>query len=491
MAKFVPAEPFDIVIFGGTGDLARRKLLPALYHRDLDGQLSPDSRIIGVSRRELSDDEFAGFVRESLEQHLKEGEFQAETWERFATRLHYRGLDVETPDGWTGLAEMLDGPEERVRVYYMATSPSLFGPVAEQLARSGLVHERSRIVLEKPVGQDLASATAINDAVGAVFDEEQIFRIDHFLGKETVQNLLAIRFGNSIFARLWECSAIDHVQITVAESLGVGTRGDFYDRTGALRDMVQNHLLQLLCLVAMEPVRSLNHHEIRDEKLKVLRALRPITAADVKRETVRGQYRAGAVDGQAVPAYVEELEQGTASNRETFVALKAQIDNWRWANTPFYLRTGKRLPMKSSEIVIQFAPVAHRIFPEASGELTPNQLVIRLQPNEGVMLSLMSKEPGPGGFEMHSLPLNLSFNEAFDLRYPDAYERLLMEVIRGNPALFMRRDEVEAAWSWIDGIVDGWEQARLPVQTYPAGTWGPPQSLVLLDRDGRSWCDPV
>ena len=488
-AQFVPVDPFDLVIFGGTGDLAQRKLLPALYHRDKDCQFSAGSRIIAVSRGELSHEDFVSLVQDALKTHLADGSFEPETWARFSQRLHYCSQDVTDTQGWDSISEVLDHDTNRIRVFYLATIPSLFGPTAQNLKGAGLVTSKSRIVLEKPVGSDLSTAREINSAVGQVFDESQVYRIDHYLGKETVQNLSALRFANSLFEPLWRRGHVDHVQITVAENLGVGNRAQFYDRTGALKDMMQNHILQLLCLVAMEPPGSMNHDDIRNEKIKVLKALRPITADNVKRVTVRGQYAAGAINGEAVIGYGDELENG-ASNTETFVAVKAEIDNWRWSGVPFYLRTGKRLANKSSEIIVQFNPVAHSIFDQKVGDIEANRLTIRLQPNEGVKFSLMTKEPGPGGFELRSLPLNLSFSEAFELRYPDAYERLLMEVLRGNPALFMRKDEVEAAWSWIDQILESWQTSGMKPQEYNAGSWGPTQSALLLDRDGRSWHEP-
>jgi glucose-6-phosphate 1-dehydrogenase len=362
----------------------------------------------------------------------------------------------------------------------------LFGPIAQGLKKNKLITDNSRIVLEKPLGRDLASASAINNEVGECFAENQIYRIDHYLGKETVQNLLALRFANSLFEPLWRRGAVDHVQITVAEELGVGGRIDFYDDVGALRDMVQNHLLQLVCLTAMESPSSLHHDAVRDEKIKVLRALRPISADEVRTSTVRGQYTAGAIKGETVHGYDEELGDRQSST-ETFVALKLEIDNWRWSNVPFYLRTGKRLKGRHSEIVIQFQDVPHSIFPEQVFNVEPNRLTIRLQPDEGVKLSIMAKEPGPGGFELRPVSLDLSFEETFGLRYPDAYERLLMEVLRGNPALFMRRDEVDAAWEWIDNIIEAWQTSRQKVEPYVAGSWGPSGSSLLLDRDGRAW----
>jgi glucose-6-phosphate 1-dehydrogenase len=475
MAQFLPVEPFDLVIFGGTGDLAQRKLLPALFHRDRDGQFSDDSLIVAVSRGKMSDQAYVTLVRTALETHLHEGDLEESVWERFARRLRYFRQDAASDSGWPDMLRSLDSNHQRIRIFYLATLPSLFGPIASRLSQAGLLDERSRIVLEKPVGHDSESARVINDGVGEVFAESRVYRIDHYLGKETVQNLTALRFANSLFEPLWNRSCVDHIQITVAEKLGTGNRAQYYDHTGALRDMVQNHLLQLLCLVAMEPPNSTHHDDLRDEKLKVLKCLRPITLDNVKRVTARGQYAAGAISGVAVPGYLNELpEELASSNTETFVAIKAEVDNWRWSGTPIYLRTGKRLATKSSEIVIQFRPVAHSIFPKNSGELMANRLTIRLQPDEGIQLSLMTKQPGPGGFQLQSLPLNLSFNEAFELRYPDAYERLLMEILRGSPA-------------WIDGIRSAWSASGMPSQPYVAGTWGPTDSTILLDRDQRAW----
>ncbi|MDH3861566.1 MAG: glucose-6-phosphate dehydrogenase [Gammaproteobacteria bacterium] len=488
MAQLVPAETFDLVIFGGTGDLAMRKLLPALYHRDLDGQLTPESRIIAASRGELAREDYLERVEDALRRNLAEDEFDETFWATFAARIHYVQADASAHEEWSSLAQLLNGVEERVRVAYLATAPSLFGAIAQGLKHNGLVTESSRIVLEKPLGRDLDSAREINNEIAACFAESQVYRIDHYLGKETVQNLLALRFGNSLFEPLWRRSTIDNVQITVAEDLGVGGRVEFYDRVGALRDMVQNHLMQLVCLFAMEPPSSLDHNAVRDEKIKVLRSLKPISPADVGTNTVRGQYTAGAIGGETVAGYIDELG-GNDSSTETFVALKLQIENWRWSGVPFYLRTGKRLKAKHSEIVVQFQDVPHSIFPEQKFNVKPNMLRIRLQPDEGVQLSIMAKEPGPGGFDLRPVALDLSFAETFSVRYPDAYERLLMEVLRGNPALFMRRDEVEAAWRWVDGVIDSWETSKQKVESYVSGTWGPSASALLLDRDGRSWIE--
>lgn len=483
MAQLIPVDPFDLIIFGGAGDLALRKLLPALYHRHRDGQIPPGSRIIAVGRSALSRAEYVAEAARAVEA-AGEG-IGPDVWETFTARLDYLDLDADDHAGWGPLSERLEGHENKIRIVYLATPPHLFGRVARGFQANALMVADMRIVLEKPVGDDYASARAINDEVGACFAENQIFRIDHYLGKETVQNLLALRFGNSLFEPLWRREVVDHVQITVAEELGVGNRVGFYDRIGALRDMVQNHLLQLVCLVAMEPPASLDDDAVRDEKLKVLRALEPITAANVGSSTVRAQYTAGAISGEAVPGYVDEL--GGATDTETFVALKLGIENWRWSGVPFYLRTGKRLPAKHSEILIQFRPVPHPLFGNASGDAAPNRLSIMLQPDEGVRLAIMAKEPGPGGFELRPVSLDLSFEETFGIRYPDAYERLLIEVMRGNPALFMRRDEIETAWRWIDDIIAGWTEARQKVDAYVAGSWGPTASSLLLDRDGRHW----
>jgi glucose-6-phosphate 1-dehydrogenase len=376
---------------------------------------------------------------------------------------------------------------ERVRVFYLATAPDLYGPISRNIGAAGLATPQSRVVLEKPIGHDLESARAINDQVGEVFAEKQTYRIDHYLGKETVQNLLALRFANSIFERLWNTDVIDHVQITVAETVGLEGRGNYYDHAGALRDMVQNHLLQLLCLMAMEPPVSLDADRVRDEKLKVLRALRPIQPHEMAALTVRGQYGSGAIDGRPVPGYLADLGDAATSVTETFVALKAEVRSWRWANVPFYLRTGKRLPQKVSEIVVQYRALPFSIFPTEIGPLDPNRLVIRLQPEEGMRLEMMTKEPGPGGFRVSATALDISFEKTFGIRYPDAYERLLMDTVRGNATLFMRRDEVEAAWSWVEPILEAWAARPDHPRPYAAGSWGPTAAIALIERDGRTW----
>ena len=487
MAEFIPVQPFQLVIFGGTGDLSRRKLLPALYHRFLDDQIPADTRIIASARTEMDRDAFLEMAREACKSAKDGVQWSEEAFEAFSKMLDYQTLDISGPErDWRALGEKLsfDG---RPVIYYLATSPSLYVTICEAMQGADLVHETCRIVLEKPIGKDLASAKAINDGVGAVFEEHQIYRIDHYLGKETVQNLMVLRFSNALFEPLWSRNHIDHIQITVSEDLGLEGRVGYYDGSGALRDMVQNHILQLLCLIAMEPPNSMEADDIRTEKIKVLRALKPLTNETVKRNTVRGQYVEGLVEGKPAKGYLDELGD-PSSTTETFVAIKAEVENWRWAGVPVYLRTGKRMPRRNSEVVVQFKPVAHSIFGQGASE--PNQLLLKLQPDEAVQLFLHIKEPGPGGLRIRSLPLNLAYSDNFVLSYPDAYERLLMEVARGNLALFMRRDEVEAAWTWVDGIIAAWNASETRPENYPAGSEGPLSSAMLMDRDGRSWRAP-
>jgi glucose-6-phosphate 1-dehydrogenase len=484
-SQTIPVEPFDLIVFGGTGDLAERKLLPALYQRQRAGQFSEPTRIIGTSRAKLSDDDYRAFARAAIGEHVASGEIEASQLQSFLARLSYVSADARSGEGFTALAAAI-GVSARIRAFYLAVAPSLFGEIAAKLKAHGLVSPETRIIVEKPIGRDLASARALNDMIGGVFNEHQIFRIDHYLGKETVQNLMALRFANALYEPLWNSAHIDHVQITVAEAVGVEGRADYYDQAGALRDMVQNHMLQLLCLVAMEAPAAVDADAVRDEKLKVLRSLKPIGPSEAAKVTVRGQYRAGASSGGAVKAYAEELANG-ASDTETFVAIKAEIANWRWANVPFYLRTGKRLANRCSEIVVAFKPIPHSIFGDGAGRVYANELVIRLQPDEGVKQWIMIKDPGPGGMRLRHVPLDMSFAESFHVRNPDAYERLVMDVVRGNQTLFMRRDEVEAAWKWIDPILAAWEDNAQTPQFYTAGTWGPSGSVALIERDGRTW----
>jgi glucose-6-phosphate 1-dehydrogenase len=490
MAKIVPVSVFDCVVFGATGDLTLRKLLPALYLRFRDGQMPASSRVFGAARSRLSDEAFRDRAREALARHVPADAQEPARVTAFCEQLRYIPIDAANPHSdWSTLRDTLD--PERVRVFYLATSPDLYGSICRNLKAADLVIDRARVVLEKPIGHDLESARAINDQVGAVFAEAQIFRIDHYLGKETVQNLLALRFANNIFERLWTADVIDHVQITVAETVGLEGRGGYYDEAGALRDMVQNHMLQLLCLVAMEPPVSLEADRVRDEKLKVLRALRPITTLDAGSLTIRGQYGAGAVGGKPVAGYLADLGADQSSQTETFVALKAEVRTWRWANVPFYLRTGKRLPQKVSEIVLQFRTHPFSIFPADVGDCQPNRLIIRLQPEEGMRVAMMTKEPGPGGLRLRPTGLDINFEKAFGIRYPDAYERLLMDTVRGNATLFMRRDEVEAAWSWAEPILDAWAVRQEPPRSYPAGSWGPTAAIALIERDGRTWHEEI
>jgi glucose-6-phosphate 1-dehydrogenase len=491
MAKIIPVEAFDCVVFGATGDLTLRKLLPALYYRFRDRQFGQGSRLLAAARSPLSTEEYRKRARAALQEHIAQEDLEAPVVREFLSRIEYLRVDGAAQEGWGDLVAAFEGEHPRIRIFYLATSPDLYGPICRNLARHRVITEHSRVVLEKPIGHDLASARAINTEVGHVFSETQTYRIDHYLGKETVQNLLALRFANVMFERLWNADVIDHVQITVAETVGVESRGAYYDRSGALRDMLQNHLLQLLCLLAMEPPLDLGASSVRNEKLKVLQALRPMAPHEVAQFTVRGQYASGAVGGRTVESYQHDLGQNAPSGTETFVALKAEIAAWRWAGVPFYLRTGKRLPQKLSEIVVQFREVPFSVFPHDGAKLPPNQLVIRLQPEEGIKLAMMTKDPGPGGLRLRPAELDISFEKAFGARYPDAYERLLMDIVRGNPTLFMRRDEVEAAWSWVEPILEAWEASGERPRPYAAGSWGPTAAIALIERDGRTWREEI
>ncbi|WP_305098068.1 glucose-6-phosphate dehydrogenase [Croceibacterium aestuarii] len=467
-----------LILFGATGDLSRRMLLPSLAALDHDKLLAEDLRIVGTARSEMSDQDFRQFAREALEKFLPAQ--RRGSMADFLNRLSYQALDVTTPEGFKQLAAKV-GPDHKLAIF-LSTAPSLFETTIAGLSRVGLTTGDTRIGLEKPLGTDLASSCEINDAVAAAFPEERIFRIDHYLGKETVQNLIALRFANVLFEPLWNARHIDHVQITVAETVGLEDRVDFYDGAGALRDMVQNHMLQLLALVAMEPPSGMSPNEVRDEKVKVLRSLRQVQSG----ETVTGQYRGGASGGQIVPGYDEEL--GKPSDTETFVALKAHVDNWRWRGTPFYLRTGKRLPKRVTEIVVQFKCVPHSIFNGA--KMQPNRLVIGIQPEENITLSLMAKVPGLDreGMTLRAVPLNIAMPDAFSGKERRiAYERLLLDLIEGDQTLFVRRDEVEAQWRWIDAIRALWAADKHEPRPYSAGSWGPSASIALAERDGVTW----
>ncbi len=470
-----------LLLFGATGDLAQRMLLPSLAALAHDGLLSPELKIVGTARSAMSDAEFREFARAALDKHLPEG--RRGDLGDFLARLSYQPLDASQGEGFDALAGKVGQPAEGLAIF-LSTAPSLFEPTIAGLMGAGLAGPHVRIGLEKPLGTDLASSREINDAVAGAFSEDRIFRIDHYLGKETVQNLLALRFANLLFEPIWNANYIDHVQITVAETVGLESRVAYYDDSGALRDMVQNHMLQLLALVAMEPPTSFDATAVRDEKVKVLRSLRPVAEG----ETVTGQYRSGAVEGQAVPGYDEELGKDSAT--ETFVAIKAHVDNWRWRGVPFYLRTGKRLPERVTEIVVQFRPVPHSIFAGRGARTEPNRLVIGIQPEENVSLSLMAKVPGLDreGIRLRPVPLDISMPDAFAGAVRRiAYERLLLDLVEGDQTLFVRRDEVEAQWEWIDAIGDLWAQAGVRPKPYSAGTWGPNAAIALAERDGVSW----
>ncbi|PKO30803.1 MAG: glucose-6-phosphate dehydrogenase [Betaproteobacteria bacterium HGW-Betaproteobacteria-9] len=480
-----PEAPLDLVIFGGVGDLSVRKLLPALYMAHLHNNLPGSTRIHALGRQVWDRAAFLAFIQEKVPGFIGSKAYNDSAWGSFVRRLNYVCVDATDASDFPGLgAELQTGSD---RVYYLATAPSLFTGICAHLGGAGLIDARSRVVLEKPLGHDLESARQINEDVGQHFQEQQIFRIDHYLGKETVQNLMVLRFGNTIFEPLWRSPYIKSVQITVAESVGVGSRAGFYDGTGAMRDMVQNHLLQLLCIVAMEPPVSLDPDAVRDEKLKVLRSLRPMTMADVARDTVRGQYSAGASNGDAAVGYLQEDNIPPESSTETFVALKAHINNWRWANVPIFLRTGKRMAERRSEIVIEFAELPFTIFGDSPHQ-SVNRLMIRLQPEEHIQLQMMAKEPG-SGMKLRPVNLNLDLESAFSERRAEAYERLLMDVIKGRLTHFMRRDELEAAWTWVEPIIDGWQQLNEKPKAYTAGSWGPAASSALMAREGSSWVE--
>jgi glucose-6-phosphate 1-dehydrogenase len=481
------AKISTLLLFGATGDLARRMLLPSLYGLDSDGLLPDDLKIVGTARTELDDAAFRDRAEEALREHLPDGFYQDGVAKRFLSRLHYVPLDIRDAAGFERLAKTIGDPCHGLGIF-LSTAPSLFKPTIDGLAAAGLACPTVRMALEKPLGTDLESSREINDAVASAFPEERTFRIDHYLGKETVQNLLALRFANSMFEPLWNSAHIDHVQITVAETIGLEGRGDYYDGSGALRDMVQNHMLQLLALVAMEPPAGLDATAVRDEKVKVLRALRPITAADAEANTVVGQYARGAIEGEPVPGYAEEIGRDSAT--ETFVAIKAHVDNWRWKGVPFYLRTGKRMPQRDSEIFIQFRDVPYSIFASRGATTRPNKLIIGLQPEETISLHLMAKTPGLDrqGIRLREIPLDIGLANAFsEYRRRIAYERLLLDLIEGDPTLFVRRDEVEAQWGWVDRIRAAWAERGMTPKPYPAGTWGPTAAIALAERDGISW----
>lgn len=478
----------DIIIFGGHGDLAFRKLMPALYHLSNSGYLEEESRIITATRVPMDIEEHCIMVKLKLQEFLEEGAFEEEKFNYFKKQLHVVIIDFSTEESYQGLNTLLSSHPERDRVNYLSTASDFFGMICSSLSQLELITPQSRVVLEKPIGRDLASSQVINIEVLKYFEESQIYRIDHYLGKDTVQNIMALRFSNRFFMPLWDANNIDHVQITVAESVGVEGRWGYYDEYGAMRDMIQNHLMQLLCLIAMEPPCSLDADSVRDEKVKVLRSLRMMTPADIEQKTVRAQYTHGSIEGQSVPGY-REGEGVEESMTETFAALRVDIDNWRWNGVPFYLRSGKRMRKRNSEIVIHFKTIPYSVFANKGRCISENKLVISLQPKESIQLQLMNKIPGLSE-EMRLQQVELELNTPLNMSHkPTAYERLLLDVIRANPTLFMRLDEVEAAWKWADVILDGWAENQVPMKNYNAGTDGPTAGIQLIARDGRSWHD--
>lgn len=487
MSKQETFKPCDFVIYGALGDLSTRKLIISLYRLEKASLLEDESKIIGVDLHEKDDKAFVKTAQTSLKKFLKE-DIDKDVWNKFSSRLCYLQIDLTQMDQYKKLQTVVDSTQ-RVLINYFSVAPFLFKHICQGLAQSGVLTDESRVVMEKPLGHDLKSSQDINDAFADVFNENQIFRIDHYLGKETVLNLLALRFANSIFTSNWDHNTIDSIQITVAEEVGIEGRWQYFDQTGQTRDMLQNHLLQILTFIAMEPPVNLEAKSIRREKVKILEALRPITSENVAKKTVRGQYKAGFLKGEEVPGYLEEEGANTDSTTESFVALRVDIDNWRWADVPFYLRTGKRMHNKRTEIVINFKQLPHNIFKDSFIDLPANKLVIHLQPKEGIDIQMLNKVPGIGGnIKLQKTKLDLSFSETFkDKRVFGGYERLILEAMHGNPTLFLSRDEIEQAWTWIDSIQNAWEHQNEPPKSYPAGSWGPVASVALLARDGRAW----
>ena len=480
---------FDLVLFGGTGDLTWRKLMPALFQAFRHGKLRAGGRILAVARDARSDDDYRAFIKERFVEVDPAKQPSEEEFTRFASLLHYRRMDLSQPGDYAGLKAWLDERHADTVVMFLATAPHLFPVVCAQLGTSGLNGPQVRVVLEKPLGHDLASAQEINHAVASAFSEHQALRIDHYLGKPSVHNLMALRFGNALFEPLWRRESIANIQITLAEDLGVGTRGDFYDRTGALRDMIQNHALQLLTMIAMEPPSRNDADAIRDEKLKVLRSLKPFTEDSVARDVVRGQYRRGMSGSQAVPGYLDEPKVPPGSKTETFVALRTEVENWRWAGVPFYLRTGKRLATRDAQIVVNFRATPHSIFP---GVNAPNKLVIKLQPEDGLELHLLAAKGAGLQEPLTPVFLDLDFDKAFAENRVGAYERLLIDALAGRLNLFVRSDEQEQAWRWVEPVLDAWTRdngAGGGPRAYAAGSWGPPAASALVARDGFVWAE--
>ena len=483
-------EPCTLALFGALGDLALRKLFPALYQLDRAGLLQTETRLLALARESGEAASHLALIEEHLRRHVGERDLDEAVLQRFMARLDYLSMDFRRAEDFAALADKAGNADSIVA--FFATPASVYGAICAGLAEAGLA-ERTRVVLEKPIGHDLESSREVNDAVARFFPEDRTYRIDHYLGKDTVQNLIALRFANSLFETQWNQNHISHVEITVAETVGIEGRWGYFDQAGQLRDMIQNHLLQLLCLIAMDPPSDLSADSIRDEKVKVLKALAPIAPEHLGQQLVRGQYVAGSILGRHVPGYLEEENSNTQSDTETFVALRAEICNWRWAGVPFYLRTGKRMPQKLSQIVIHFKAPPHYIFAPEQRQLIGNKLIIRLQPQEGISLLVMTKDQGlDKGMQLRSGPLQLNFSETYKSpRIPDAYERLLLEVMKGNQNLFVRKDEIEYAWKWCDQLIDGWQRVGAPPKPYAAGSWGPAASIALISRDGRSWYDDL
>jgi glucose-6-phosphate 1-dehydrogenase len=499
MPEAEPVKPTIMVIFGGAGDLTWRKLVPAVYSLYLEGWIPEEFRVLGLDRQETSDQEFRQHLKDGVERFVKRSGPDVERWKEFADKLHFIQAEFSDAKAYRSLKKRIDDEmkswdEQADCVFYLAVPPSVVPAVAKHLGQAGLTrdHDHTRVVVEKPFGRDRASARDLNQLLHEHLKEGQIYRIDHYLGKETVQNILAFRFGNALFEPIWDRRYIDHVQITVAERLGVGHRGSYYDNTGALRDMIQNHLMQILCLIAMEPPVSFRADEIRNRKVDVLRAVRPIPEHEVDRHAVRGQYGAGWIESEHVAAYRDEPDVRPDSNTPTFAALKLFVDNWRWQDVPFYLRTGKRLARRVSEIVIQFRPVPHQAFPaDVASGWQPNSLWIQIQPNEGIRLRFQAKRIG---LKMRLSPVDMrfSYDEAFEGRVPEAYETLLLDVMQGDATQFMRNDQIEVAWKIVMPVIHAWEaDDAIEFPNYQAGTWGPQAAAGLIAQDGRSWYSPT